>query len=125
MTSPNLGVYSGMNQNIITPEQAADLIFKSRGKIFNVGFYKKGDKQGKGRNDFREMRACLGSHVKKGLAGGPSVYDPNAHGLIWAYLMSGDENRCEDKNRRSISVDGIVELNLGGQTYRVSGGLHR
>lgn len=115
-----------MNQNTITPEQAAKLIFQTRqaGTVFNVGFYKRGKKNGQGKNDFREMRCRLGSTVKKDLAGGPAAYNPSEHGLIWAYLMAGDENRSEARNRRSIPVDGIVELVIGGQSYRVSGAPH-
>ena len=114
-----------MNARVITTAEAANLIFSSRGKTFNVGFYKRGKKNGEGRNEFREMRARLGSTVKKDLAGGPSAYDPSVHGLIWTYLMAGDENRTDEpKNRRSIPVSGIVELNINGKKYRVSGQLH-
>jgi hypothetical protein len=114
-----------MNHRTITPAEAATLIYQSNGTTFNVGFYKRGKKNGEGRNEFREMRARLGSTVKKDLAGGPPAYDPTAHGLIWAYLMAGDENRTDEtKNRRSIPVSGIVELNIGGEKYRVSGAPH-
>ena len=112
-----------MNQNTITPEQAARLIFSTRdtGSVFNVGFYKRGKKNGEGKNEFREMRARLGSTVKKDLAGGPPAYNPQDHDLIWVYLMGGDVPRSENRNRRSIPVEGIVELNIGGKSYRVSG----
>ena len=113
-----------MNNRTITTAEAARLIYSSNGTTFNVGFYKKGKKNGEGRNEFREMRARLGSTVKKGLAGGEPAYNPTAHGLIWAYLMAGDENRNDAKNRRSIPISGIVELNIGGEKYRVSGAPH-
>ena len=113
-----------MNKNVISTNQAANLIHQSNGTVFTVGFYKKGKKNGEGKNDFREMRARIGSSVRKGLAGGPAKYNPQEHGLIWAYLMAGDENRNEARNRRSIPVSGIVELNIGGHKYRVAGQPH-
>lgn len=116
-----------MIQNVITPQEAASKILETRntGTVFNVGFYKRGNKRtGKGKNEFREMRARLGSTVKKGLAGGPPAYDPREHSLLWVYLMAGDVNRDEGRNRRSIPVEGIVELKLGGEEYRVTGGQH-
>jgi hypothetical protein len=117
-----------MNVNLLTgtktltTAEAAMLIENSDGKIFSVTFFKRGDKSGKEKNELRTMRCVLGSRVKKGLAGGPAAYNPADHGLIWTYLMSGDENRePEAKNRRSISVDGIVRLAIGGEDYAVEG----
>jgi len=108
-------------KNAITTAEAAQLIELSNGKVFSVTFFKKGDKKGKEKNDLRTMRAMLGENTRKGLAGGPAAYNPADHGLIWAYLMAGDENRAEAANRRSIAVDGIVALNINGEEYAVNG----
>lgn len=105
----------------LTTGEAASMIEASNGKIFSVTFFKKGDKQGKEKNELRTMRAMLGENTRKGLAGGPAAYNPADHGLVWVYLMAGDENRTEAKNRRSISVDGIVRLAIGGIEYAVDG----
>jgi len=111
---------------IITPEVAAKMIFESggTGTIFAVDFYKKGNKQGKGKNELRQFRGRLGSTVKKGLAGGPAKYNPAEHGLIWAYRMAGDQTETPG-NRRSISVSGITRLAIGGKTFYVTGAMHK
>jgi hypothetical protein len=119
--------FAGNLDGIITPDVAAEMITKTggTGQVFAVSFYKKGKKNGEGKNDLREMRCRLGSTVKKGLSGGPAVYKPDEHGLIWSYLMAGDERRNDDdKNRRSISVSGITRLAIGGRTYHVTGNRH-
>ena len=98
----------------LTTTEAANLILKSK-TIFSVTFTKRST------GEVRTMRATLGANVKKGLAGGPAAYDPAQHGLIWVYLMAGDENRDADpKNRRSIPVEGISRLVLGGTEYEVA-----
>jgi len=117
-----------MNKKVISPQDAARKILETRGsgQVFTVGFYKRGKRNGEGKNKFRQMNARLGSTVKKGLAGGPPAYDPREHDLLWVYIMGSDENWTESgRNRRSVPVDGIVELNIGGQSYRVSGGPHK
>lgn len=106
---------------ILTPAEAAELIQESNGAIFSVSFYKKGDKNGKEKNEIRTMRAMLGENTRKDLAGGPAAYNPADHGLIWVYLMAGDVNRAEAKNRRSISVDGIIRLAIHGKAFTVGG----
>jgi hypothetical protein len=35
--------------------------------------------------------------------------------------MAGDCNRAEEKNRRSVSVGGIVRLAIDGKEFRVAG----
>jgi hypothetical protein len=105
----------------LTTAEASEIIEGSNGKIFSVTFYKKGDKSGKEKNEIRVMRAMLGENTRKGLAGGPAAYKPSAHGLVWVYLMAGDCNRAEEKNRRSVSVGGIVRLAIDGKEFRVAG----
>ena len=118
-----------MNVNLLTgtktlsTTEAAMLIENSNGKIFSVTFFKKGKKDGTEKNEIRTMRAMLGENTRKGLAGGPAAYNPADHGLVWVYLMAGDCNRAEAKNRRSISVEGIIRLALEGEEYTVEGGM--
>ena len=104
-----------MNSNTITTTEAARLIEASNGKIFSVTFTKRTT------GESRTMRAMLGENTRKGLAGGPAAYDPKAHDLLWVYLMAGDENRAEARNRRSIAVEGITRLALDGKEFQVSG----
>jgi len=106
----------------ITTAEAVTKIFANAGTVFSVTFYKKGNRVGVGLNEVRTMRCRLGRTVKKGLAGGEAAYNPAEHGLVWAYLMAGDENRDEDpKHRRSISVAGITRLAIGGEEFEVDG----
>lgn len=102
-------------------DHAARLIQTSNGKVLSVTFYKKGKKNGEEKNDLRTMRCMLGENTRKGLAGGDSAYNPKDHRLVWVYLMAGDENRTDEKNRRSISIDGIVRLAIDGHVYEVDG----
>jgi len=115
------------SSRVLTPAQAQTLIEATfqTGSIFSVTFYKKGKKSGEGKNEVRTMRARLGSTVKRGLAGGSPAYKPGEHGLIWVYLMAGDDQRDADpKHRRSIAVEGITRLVIGGTEYEVSGQPH-
>ena len=105
----------------ITTAEAVKKMFERAGTVFSVTFYKKGKKNGEGKNELREMRARHGSTVKKGLAGGEAAYNPADHGLVWVYLMKGDKNRDEAKNRRAVSVAGITRLAIGGEVFNVDG----
>lgn len=109
---------------VISTNEAQRLILSKAGdSIFSVAFYRRNDgKNGAKAGEVREMRCRLGATVRKGLAGGPAAYSPSEKGLIWCYLMAGDENRDVDpKNRRSINVPGIVGLKIRGSEYHVLG----
>ncbi len=116
-----------MSTETITPERARALILGSSGRLFSVTFYRKTAKRAGGIttaevNDPRTMRAILGERTRKGLAGGPSAYRPQDHGLVWVYTMAGDQSRKEDARfRRSIPTDAVTSLTLGGVTYNVTG----
>lgn len=97
----------------ISKSEAANLIENSNGKVFGVTFIKRTT------GEERTMRCMLSENTRKDLAGGPAAYNPADHGLIWVYLMAGDVNRAEAKNRRSIPVDGLIRLALGGVEYVV------
>ena len=106
------GVYSGMQT--ITKQEAAAIIASTGGTVFSVTFVKRTT------GEVREMRCILGSRTTKGLTGGERAYDPDAHGLVWVYLMAGDVNRDADpKHRRSIPVEGITGLKANGKQYQV------
>jgi len=110
----------------ITPTDAARLILDTAGtnpiRTFSVTFFKKGKKNGEGKNTVRRMTAFLGSNVKKGLAGGPAAYDPAAHGLIWTYENPPGVSLEEvPSRRRSIAVEGLTQLRIGRETFEVSG----
>jgi len=96
-------------QLTISQNQAARFIRDSNGTVFTVVFRKR-----TGNRELRTMRAR--TNVKKGLKGGPAPYDPKSHGLIFVYTMSGDENA---QQRRSIPIDGIQKLRIGGSTFHV------
>jgi len=98
----------------ITTAEAAQMIENSNGKVFSVTFIKRTT------GEVRTMRAMLGENTRKDLAGGPAAYNPADHGLIWVYLMAGDCNRAESRNRRSIAVEGIQRLALDGKTFEVA-----
>jgi hypothetical protein len=94
-------------------QTASGRVGEGYGEVFSVTFKK--------RNSWetREMRCRLGSTTRKGIAGGQARYNPQSHGLIWVYLMAGDENRSDSRNRRSIPVEGIRKLVIGGREFIV------
>lgn len=100
----------------ITRQKAVELIENSGGTVFACTFLKRETKEE------RVGRFRLGRTVKKGLAGGPPAYDPKAKNLIWVYRMAGDVSESatdDDKNRRSIPIEGIQRVTIGGETYIV------
>jgi hypothetical protein len=112
---------------VITVKEAVRKIFATGegvvgdgyGQTFSVVFRKRTPSKETGRRDLRTMNCRLGSTTKKGLAGGHAAYDPGQHGLIWVYLMAGDENRNDSKNRRSIPIEGLRVLSIGGEVYAI------
>lgn len=55
---------------------------------------------------------CLNG-VRKHLKGGEKSYDPTSVGLLSVYSM-------DRKGYRSIPVEGIVEVKIGGEIYKIS-----
>jgi hypothetical protein len=88
----------------MTTEEAADRINGSGGSILTVEFVKRTN------GERRTMNCRLG--VRKHLRGGEASYDPAAHGLICVYDM-------QKGGYRSINVDTIRRLTIGGQTFEV------
>ncbi len=78
----------------------------SDGKIFSVEFIKRST------GELRTMTARLG--VRKHLQGGRKVYNPAQHNLLTVFDM-------DTKGYRSIPVEAIQRLIIGGQTFNFSG----
>lgn len=76
------------------------------GKIFSVTFVKRTT------GELRQMRCRMG--VKKHLKGGSKAYDPKAKNLLSVFDM-------EAKGYRSIPVEAIRSLSIGGQTFNFEG----
>ena len=74
----------------------------SDGSIFSVEFIKRTD------GGLRKMVCRLG--VKKYLKGGSKAYDTRKHNLLTVFDM-------ENKGYRSIPVEAIRQLTVGGQTF--------
>jgi hypothetical protein len=88
----------------ITMSQAAEMIRNSNGSIFGVDFVKRTT------GESRKMTARLG--VKKHLKGGEAAYDAKAKDLIFVYDIA-------KKGYRSIALDAITALRIGGDEYEV------
>lgn len=89
-----------------TADQMADLIRKTKGKIFTVEFTKRSD------GSDRIMNARLG--VKAYLHGGVLPYDPNQKNLIPCFDM-------QKRAYRMISIEGIKSLKIGKDIYVLPG----
>lgn len=79
---------------------------REKGHIFAVEFVKRTD------GTVREMVCRTG--VTKGTHGGSMGYDPRDHGLLPVYDMKA-------QGFRSIPVDAILHLSMGGQRYERKG----
>jgi hypothetical protein len=88
----------------ITRERAVEKIYTLVHSIFGVTFTKRST------GEMRTMAARL--HVKSHLKGGPPTYNPKDHNLIWVFDM-------RKVAYRSISIEGIVRVKIGGKEYRV------
>lgn len=89
-----------------TADNMADLIRKTKGKIFTVEFTKRTD------GSDRIMNARLG--VKAYLHGGVLPYDPNEKNLIPCFDM-------QKRAYRMISIEGIKSLKIGQNIYVLPG----
>jgi len=76
----------------------------SDGKIFHIEFIKRTT------GELRKMRCRLG--VTKHLKGGDKKYSPKAKQLLTVFDM-------ESKGYRSIPVEGICSLTVGGQLFSI------
>lgn len=97
----------------ITPATAADLIYGSKGAMFDVVFIKKDGTP-------RRMNARLG--VKKHLKGGTLKFDPKEKGYVVVYdvqcglkAQSDDDKACY----RMINLNTIKSIRIGRQKYVV------
>ena len=84
--------------------EAAEMIRQSNGSIFGVDFIKRST------GELRKMTARLG--VKKHLKGGVAAYDAAAKDLIFVYDITAE-------GYRSIALDAITALRIGGERYEV------
>jgi len=84
--------------------EAAEMIRQSNGAIFGVDFIKRTT------GELRKMTARLG--VKKHLKGGVAAYDAAAKDLIFVYDITAE-------GYRSIALDAITALRIGGEQYEV------
>jgi len=86
--------------------EAAEMIRTSNGAIFGVDFVKRTT------GEVRKMTARLG--VKKHLKGGEAAYDAAAKDLIFVYDITAE-------GYRTIALDAITGLRIGGEKYEVEG----
>lgn len=106
-----------MATHFISKSEAVQILnsYKS-GKIFTVTFIKRGD------GKTRVMNCRKG--VSKGVSGQGMKYDPQTRGLIPVYDMQiaatlKRQGITEAKAFRMISVEGVTEIKLRGNTYVV------
>jgi hypothetical protein len=96
---------------------AADLIRKSGGKLFSVQFRKRRD------GSLRRMTARTG--VRKGVTGEGQTFNPADHDLLTVHEFVTDPARERGRVRnletqwRSVPIEGIQTLKLGGKTFEV------
>jgi hypothetical protein len=102
----------------ITQSDAARMIRESGGKLFSVTFTKRGN------GALRRMTARTG--VRKGVTGDGLRFNPHDHYLLTVHEFvthpeRGERGRLRNMGTqfRSVPVDGIVELRIGGQTFNV------
>lgn len=88
----------------ITKEQAKEMIFASKGKIFTATFVKKD-------GTIREM-TCR-REVKKGVKGVGLAYDPAKFELIPVFDM-------KKEGFRMIQAKTITNLNINGEKFEVA-----
>lgn len=88
----------------MTTEEAANIIEASNGAFLTVEFVKRTT------GETRVMNCRTG--VKKHLKGGERAYDPAEHRLICVFDMVKG-------GYRSINVDTITRLTIGGTTHTV------
>ena len=88
----------------IKRSEAAEMIRQSNGAIFGVDFIKRTT------GELRKMTARIG--VKKHLKGGVAAYDAAAKDLIFVYDITAE-------GYRSIALDAITALRIGGEQYEV------
>lgn len=94
----------------VTPEQAADLITNHKdGTFFGVTFIKRTN------GEIRHMTCRRG--VKKYTKGVGLKYDPKAKNLLGVWEANTD--RPPEQCYRSISLENLLEVRLGGETYTV------
>ena len=96
----------------INRKDAVNLINMHAGEVFSVKFRKRST------GEIREGRFRLGFTVQKNRANGPQRYNFNEKGLIPVYRMAGDFFESDGK-RRTIPIEGIMELSIGGKRYEV------
>ena len=98
--------------NKITAQEAAQMIHNTKGSIFSVTFVKRST------GEVRKGVFRLGYTVSEGLAGGEAPYSFDEKGLIPVYRMDSDISTSAGM-RRTIPVEGIVSLKVGGLEYQV------
>lgn len=92
------------------------------GRFFSCRFHKRGS------GDLREMNCRLG--VKKHLKGGVAAYDREEKNVICVYDPTAEDKkiRLEDGSHprtggyRSISVEALIYLRLGGHGFNIING---
>jgi len=95
--------------NVITPEQAKELILNSKGKFFSVTFTKK-DKT------LRDMNCTL--NIQKRLVGGKSTIQKEYQ--IPVLDLEVANLKGNDKAIRSFDVNTLTRLKLSGTEYKVA-----
>jgi hypothetical protein len=94
-----------MNKTI-SRERACDLIANNGGKFFSVVFTKRTTKS-------RRKMTCRRG-VTSQLTGGGRNYNPQDHSLLTVFSIG-------DKGYRSVPLEGLTSLALGGETYSIVG----
>ena len=106
-----------MTSTVITRPVAVALIKGSGGKLFSVTFIKRKDRSR------RRMTARMG--VKKGVTGEGLAFNPADHDLLTVheFVTAPARERGRVRNLetqwRSIPIEGIVTLKVGGKTFEV------
>jgi hypothetical protein len=109
---------------IISRDQAVQLIKKSGGKLFRVTFIKRST------GSPRRMVARTG--VRKGVNGDGKRFDPAAHNLLTLHEFVTDPDTLRDTEGkflgkgnmgtqfRHVPIETIEELAIGGKKFRVA-----
>lgn len=92
----------------ITPKKAFELIQATRGEFIKVKFVKRST------GEHREILCQYGVH--RHLKGGPRAYDPAGKNLVVVW-------DCGDRKYKSIPLEGLKEVRMGGQVYTIDDAL--
>jgi hypothetical protein len=102
---------------LLSQEQAADMIRKSGGKIFSVTFNKRST------GTPRRLTGRVG--VTQQVTGEGKAFNPRDHNLLTVYEFVGSGQDAKGRHStigrqwRHVAIEGITSLRMRGKTFQV------